>query len=126
MSRRRSLGAFKKSGRKSLSPRVRALKTLDDQINAESELGRTIFGPVPAGHQREFFEHKKNLWIWHEAWTEFGELKTVTIRYEVHPSGVYKIINNSISAKLTGAELDNFRRATKKYLELIKTNLYSA
>jgi len=121
MSRRRSLRHLKS---KTLSPRVRALKTLDDQINAESELGRTIFGPVPAGHQREFFEHKKNLWIWHESWTNHGQFTTITIRYEVRENGVFKIINNGFSVKLEGAELENFRRATKKYLELIKSNLY--
>lgn len=121
MSRHRSLNRLKP---KALSPRARTLKTLDDQINAESELGRTIFGPVPTGHQREFFEHKKNLWIWHESWTDHGKFITITIRYEVRENGVFKIINNGLSAKLEGAELDNFRRATKKYLELIKTNLY--
>ena len=30
--------------------------SLDDLINAESAIGRTLFGPIPAGHQREFFE----------------------------------------------------------------------
>ena len=35
-------------------------------INAESALGRTLFGDVAPGHQREFFMHKKNVWIWHE------------------------------------------------------------
>lgn len=122
MSRR----SLKKAHFKKTSLRARALKTLDDQINAESALGRTIFGPIPAGHQREFFEHKKNLWIWHESWTEFGKLNSVTIRYEVRPNGVFKIINNGYSTKLEGAELENFRRATKRYLDLIKSNLYLA
>ena len=104
-----------------------SLMTYADLINAESALGRTIFGPIPVGHQREFFVHKKNIWVWHEAWfDEKGAEHGVTIRYEVHETGVYKIINNSLSSKLAGAELENFRRATKKYLELIKTNLYSA
>ncbi|MBQ3261115.1 hypothetical protein IJH29_00425 [Candidatus Saccharibacteria bacterium] len=112
--------------RELLDAHRRPLRTLDDKINAESELGRTIFGPVPAGHQREFFEHKKNLWIWHESWTEFGVRKEVTIRYEVRPNGVFKKTNTSLYHKLSGAELANFRAATKKYLELIKTNLYKA
>lgn len=102
------------------------LVTLDDKINAESELGRTIFGPIPAGHQREFFEHKKNLWIWHESWNELGARREVTLRYEVRPNGVFKATNNSPYVKLKDGELDNFRAATKKYLELIKTQLYFA
>ena len=101
-------------------------RTLEDKINAESELGRTIFGPIPAGHQREFFEHRKNLWIWHESWTECGEHKEITLRYEVRENGVFKKTNNSAYYKLTGDELTNFRLATKKYLELIKSELYHA
>ena len=68
--------------------------SLNDLINAESELGRTLFGPIPAGHQREFFASKKNVWIWHENWTnQFGQLQEMTIRYEVRPTGVYKRSN---------------------------------
>lgn len=102
------------------------LRTLEDKINAESELGRTIFGPIPAGHQREFFEHKKNVWVWHESWRELGQPKEVTLRYEVRPNGVFKTMNNGHYAKLEGAELANFRTAARSYLQLIKTNLYTA
>ena len=63
----------------------------DDLINAESELGRTIFGPVPVGHQREFFQYTKNVWMWHENWTDLGKRYEITIRYEVRKDGVYKI-----------------------------------
>ena len=104
--------------------RLKHLKTFEDKINAESELGRTIFGPIPAGHQREFFEHRKNLWIWHESWTDSEGYKELTLRYEVRPTGVYKTVNHSPYVKLAGAELDNFRHATRRYLELIKTELY--
>ena len=99
--------------------------SLDDLINAESELGRTLFGPIPEGHQREFFEYRKNVWIWHENWVDnFGKLQQMTIRYEVHPTGVYKKSNGSNYKRIDGAELNNFRQATKTYLELVKTKLY--
>ncbi|MBQ6396385.1 hypothetical protein IJH89_02245, partial [Candidatus Saccharibacteria bacterium] len=62
--------------------------------------------------------------IWHESWNEFGKRKNITLRYEVRPTGVYKTINNTHFEKLEGAELENFRAATKRYLELIKQNLY--
>ena len=100
------------------------LRTPEDKLNAESELGRTIFGPVPAGHQREFFEHKKLMWVWHESWRENDQDKTNTIRYEVRPAGVYKTTGGGNYYKLEGAELANFRLATKTYLELIRVNLY--
>ena len=99
--------------------------SVEDLINAESALGRTLFGPIPAGHQREFFESKKNVWIWHENWTDqFGALQEMTIRYEVHPTGVYKKSKGSTYKKIEGVELTNFRKAAKMYLDLVKTKLY--
>ena len=98
----------------------------DDLVNAEAELGRTIFGPIPAGHQREFFSYKKNVWIWYESYVEVaGVAQEMTIRYEVRPAGVFKKVANSGYTKIEGAELDNFRTAAKNYLQLVKTNLYS-
>ena len=99
--------------------------SVEDLINAESALGRTLFGPIPAGHQREFFESKKHVWIWHENWTDqFGALQEMTIRYEVHPTGVYKKSKGGSYKKIEGAELTNFRKAAKMYLDLVKTKLY--
>lgn len=97
----------------------------DELMNAESELGRTLFGPIPVGHQREFFKSRDNVWIWHENWTdEMGNLQNMTIRYEVRPEGVFKKVSNGIYTKIEGEELENFRRAAKNYLELVKTKLY--
>ena len=94
-------------------------------INAESELGRTLFGPIPYGHQREFFEHKKNVWIWHDSWLdEKGDTQGVTIRYEVRPAGVFKKYAGGNYTKIEGEELDNFRQAARMYLDLIKAQLY--
>ena len=93
-----------------------AKKTEADLINAESALGRTIFGPIPAGHAREFFHHQKNVWIWHE--------NGVTIRYEVRPHGVFKRIGSEPYHQIVGPELANFCKATKTYLALIKKHLY--
>ena len=99
--------------------------TYDDLINAESALGRTLFGPIPAGHQREFFESKKNIWLWHESWIdERGETHATTIRYEVRPTGVFKKTVGSSYTKIQGAELQNFRLAVHSYLNLVKTKLY--
>jgi hypothetical protein len=98
-------------------PRQKTL-SLDDLINAESALGRTIFGPVGEGHQREFFHHQKNVWIWHEA--------GVTVRYEVRPHGVFKKLLGHHYIKIEGAELQNFLDATRQYLKLVKSHLYGA
>jgi hypothetical protein len=100
--------------------------TYDELVNVESDYGRTLFGPIPEGHQREFFEHRKNVWIWHESWTDLsGQLIDQTIRYEVRPAGVYKKIAGQNYQKIEGKELDNFVYAAKMYLKLVKTNLYN-
>ena len=97
----------------------------EDLVNAESELGRTLFGPIPVGHQREFFTSKKNVWIWHESWVDaLGVAQEMTIRYEVRPTGVYKKPNGGKYTKIEGAELANFRQAARSYLTLVKTKLY--
>lgn len=107
------------------SPRYSNRFSYDELINAESELGRTLFGEIPVGHQREFFKHRGNVWIWHENWVdELGVMQDMTIRYEVRPEGVFKKISNGGYAKIEGDELDNFRKAAKSYLELVKTKLY--
>lgn len=110
---------------KRVQPHYSNKLTLAELINAESALGRTVFGPVPAGHQREFFTAQRNVWIWHESWTNpLGQLEEMTIRYEVHPSGVYKRAGSGNYQKIAGAELDNFRRAASEYLRLVKEKLY--
>ena len=87
-----------------------------DLINAESALGRTIFGHVPAGHKREFFCLKENVWLWYEDGS--------TIRYEVRKDGVFKKVDDGNYSKISGEELQHFRAAAKAYLSLVKSNLY--
>ncbi|MBQ3296768.1 hypothetical protein IJH01_01380 [Candidatus Saccharibacteria bacterium] len=97
----------------------------DDLINAESALGRTLFGPIPAGHKREFFAAKKNVWIWYESWTDAaGAVQDMIVRYEVRPTGVYKRAGKGSYQRIEGEELNNFRRAAHSYLTLVKTKLY--
>ena len=107
------------------SARINNGFTYEELINAESALGRTLFGPVPEGYQREFFESKPNVWIWHESFVnQLGLIEEMTIRYEVRPTGVYKKPVGGVYERLEGVELDNFRRAARGYLELVKTKLY--
>ena len=94
-------------------------------INAESAIGRTLFGPIPAGHQREFFLISNNTWLWHESFYNNGTLVTQNIRYEVQPTGVYKSISGKQYQKLEGQELANFRKAVTTYFDLVKTKLYN-
>lgn len=97
-----------------------------DLINAESRIGSTIFGPIPKGHRREFFHDKNNIWIWHEDWFDHEDnLRQMTVRYEVRPSGIYKKISAGNYVQLAGNELVNFCQATHVYLYTIKQKLYA-
>ena len=105
--------------------KLTTFRNVDEAINAESAIGRTIFGPIPAGHRREFFKYKDNIWIWHESWTEEGKPKEITVRYEVRKDGVYKKIGNGKGyQKIKGDELENFRKALHAYLRVVKEKLY--
>ena len=98
----------------------------NDILTAESALGRTLFGPVPAGHRREFFTPRKNVWLWYESWTDAaGVWHDMTIRYEVRPAGVYKLPSGGIYTRLEGVELSNFATAVRSYTSLVKAQLYS-
>lgn len=97
-----------------------------DLLTAESAIGRTLFGPVPAGRQREFFTAQKNVWLWYESWTDAaGAFHDMTIRYEVRPAGVYKLPSGGVYTRIEGAELDNFANAVRSYYGLVKARLYS-
>ncbi len=114
-----------KKQKKLLTPRYFNGLSYNDLMDLESKWGSTIFGPVPAGRQRGFFEHKKNVWIWYESWLDKAGLpQEMIIRYEVRPAGVFKRVSGQKYEKLSGSELDNFRVAAKNYLKLIKTKLY--
>lgn len=115
---------FKKRERKPV-PRYNNGFSYEDLMNLESQWGGTLFGPIPAGHQRKFFAHTQNVWVWYEGWMDpEGALKEMTVRYEVRPAGVFKRVDGQRYEKLSGEELDNFRAAAKNYLKLMKTKLY--
>lgn len=122
--------ALKKHAKSTVKPKRRLRfrrPSRADLINAESRLGSTIFGPIPEGHRREFFHDRENIWIWHESWTDSEHhARQLTVRYEVRPSGVYKKLSAGRYFKLEGAELENFLKATRTYLRLIKQHLYPA
>lgn len=99
--------------------------TESDLINAESALGGTLFGPVPDGHRREFFRYRHNIWVFHESWDgKSGEKLESTITFEVRENGVYKQPLGGKYVKIKDAELENFVKATKEYLKIIKAKLY--
>jgi hypothetical protein len=85
-------------------------------LRYEAKLGGRLFGPVPAGHRREFFCLDKHTWIWHEEWTDSqGKHRAVTTRYDVRPNGILKSQGNQSYQRVAGDELRNLVQAAELY-----------
>ena len=84
-------------------------------IRREAQVGGTLFGPIPAGHERQFFCLDQHTWVWHESWKENGQDKVVTTRYDVRPSGVIKSQNGQSYQRLSLQEARNLFRAVTMY-----------
>jgi hypothetical protein len=91
-----------------------------DLIRGESEIGRTVFGPVPYGVKREFFCLDVNTWIWHE---EKDGQKTIT-RYKIQQNEIIKSINGGHYERLSIEEARRFVTAIKTYKTRVKRDLY--
>lgn len=106
-------------------PRSRSKPTKRELIQMESEIGGKLFGPVPRGHRREFFNLDPDTWIWHEEWTDgSGRRRTSTTRYEIHDNGILKAQEGARYNFLEAQELDNFIIATRLYYEQVSREIY--
>lgn len=105
----------------------RPLKKLSERelLREESKVGATLFGTIPKGHSREFFCLDETTWIWHEEWKdERGVPKQSTIRYEVHPNGILKVMDGARYRVVEGEELDNLLNAAQLYYERVARGIY--
>jgi hypothetical protein len=85
-------------------------------LRREAEFGGQMFGPVPAGHQRQFFCLDEHTWVWHESWLDKkGHRQSITTRYDVRPNGIIKSQNGQVYQRLSKQELANFYRAARRY-----------
>lgn len=95
-------------------------------LQLESEIGGKLFGPLPAGHRREFFCLDKDTWIWYEQGKDpaTGKVTESTTRYEIHDNGILKVQEGARYSFIEGAELDNLVLATQLYYEQVARNIY--
>jgi hypothetical protein len=99
--------------------------TIRQLIQMESEIGGTLFGEVPKGHRREFFNLDTDTWIWYEEWVDhLGKRRTTTTRYEIHDNGVLKAQEGAKYNFIEGEELDNFVLSTRLYYERVAREIY--
>lgn len=94
-------------------------------LQLESEIGAQLFGEIPKGRRRSFFNLDPKTWIWHEEWMdERSELQQATTRYEVHDQGILKVQQGARYEFLEGQELDNLILAAQMYYERVMREVY--
>lgn len=99
--------------------------TTRELIELEAEVGGRLFGPIPAGHRREFFCLDKNTWIWHEEWVDVGGQRQVSsTRYEIHSNGILKAQDGKIYKFIEGEELRNLALSIRLYYEAVSRDIY--
>ena len=97
-----------------------------DLVDLESSLGATIFGAIPEGHRREFFNVDNDTWIWHEEWLDnSGQRRIKTTRYDVRPNGILKAQDGQHYQKVSRQEAGNLHRAAQVYHQRIKAEIYN-
>ncbi len=108
-------------------PKQPAVKKVTERqlIQRESEIGRELFGPIPAGHHREFFCLDDKTCMWYEQYRdEKGQTVTHTTRYEIQGDKVLKAQDGAKYSYLEGAELKNLLEAVAIYYERVMRSVY--
>jgi hypothetical protein len=99
-------------------------------ISREAEIGGKLFGPVPKGHDRQFFCLDERTWVWHEQWQDQNkQTHTITTRYIIRPSGVirsqegqaYQTLSRNEARNLYGAIKLYMKRVTSYYDQMLQT-----
>ncbi len=103
------------------------LKVLTERqlIQMESEIGKTLFGEIPKGHRREFFNLDPKTWIWHEEYFDANKQPhSITTKYEVQDKGILKVQDGARYSYIEGTELENFGLAVQIYYERAAREVY--
>ncbi len=112
-------------------PKIFSQTSSDDQqqsdftrslLQREAEIGGQLFGPVPKGHHRQFFCLDEHTWVWYEEWTENGDQRSVTTRYEVRPNGILKAQDGQGYCRVSREETRNLCRAATLYSQRLSVD----
>ena len=84
-----------------------------------------MFGAIPNGHHRQFFNLDRSTWVWYEEWTDDkGKTKSLTTRYEIHENGILKVQEGAPYYYIEGVELANLVTAIRSYYEEVSREVY--
>lgn len=94
-------------------------------IRHEAKIGGEVFGPVPAGHRREFFCLDEHTWVWHEEWRDSAGVQHVrTTRYDMRPDGILKAQNGHYR-RVDAQEAGRLSKAIDVYMERVNREMYN-
>jgi hypothetical protein len=96
-----------------------------DLLRREAEIGGRLFGPLPKGTKRQFFQLEKHTWVWVEQWNQNGKQQTKTTKYMIKPTELLKSVNGGQYERTTLQEAKNFERAVHLYVEQVDKELYN-
>jgi hypothetical protein len=107
----------------SVHKRASRLRSL---MRKEAQVGSSVFGPVPAGHSRNFFCLDEITWIWSEQWYDSATKshQHMLVRYEFQSRGVLKTVNDVACGYVEGRELKNLVNAIESYTEKVASEVY--
>lgn len=100
--------------------------TRKDLVRREAQVGKQLFGTIPAGQNREFFYLGDHTWVWHEAWRNAdGKPVNLTTRYEVHTDRIVKVQDGQPNRLVEPAEATNLLRAIQWYYHYVSQSIYA-
>lgn len=95
-----------------------------DLMRREALVGKTVFGPIPKGRDREFFRIDNHTWIWQENWKDEGKSFSITTKYVVRNRDVVKSVNGGNYEKVPIAEASRLDRAIQTYVKRVGRQVY--
>jgi hypothetical protein len=102
-----------------------AKPTRHELIYQESEIGGRLFGPMPVGHYRQFFNLDRYTWVLYEEWQDDeGITQSTTISYEVRENGILKVEEGKRYYYIEGDELTNLVAAIHRYYQEVSREIY--
>jgi hypothetical protein len=99
---------------------------LRELMRRESQIGATLFGPIPSGHQRDFFCLDARTWVWIEQWYdhEAKSAKMMQVQYEFQTRGVLKSVDGVAVGFVQADELARLLKAIYTYQQKVHQEIY--
>jgi hypothetical protein len=106
-----------------LYPQKASTEQLEKELlRREAAIGASLFGPMPAGHLRQFVCFDDKTILWYESQSSVG--KPITTRYEVYEDHIVKAQDGQPAQTIPEIESHTLLHAVRWYHYLVAKNLY--